>query len=168
MGFFDEIVASAKSVLGKAEQKTDKVVELSKLKYQSIQLKGEVKALYEKLGQLVYEMAGEEDTDQEAIAAVIEEITEVKAALAVVEDKIIEKRDRRVCANCGAQNAKEAVFCMKCGALLTTAECSGDCENCECEDAPAEECACECENECVCEEAPAEECCCECKEEKEE
>jgi len=175
MGFFDDIVASAKSVLGKAEKQTDKVVELSKLKYQSIQLKGEIKALYEKLGQLVYEMSGEETADQDAIAALVEEITEVKAALAVIEDKIIEKRDRRVCANCGAQNAKEAVFCMKCGALLTTAECSGDCETCGCEEAEEECCECACEEapaeeccECTCEEAPAEECCCECKEEVKE
>jgi len=174
MGFFEDIVASAKSVLGKAEKKTDQVVELSKLKYQSVQLKSEIKALYEKLGQTVYDMSDDGAADQEAISALIEEITELKAALAVVEDKIIEKRDRRTCANCGAQNVKEAVFCMKCGALLTTVECNGECETCECEEAPAEECCCEevpaeeCACECTCEEAPAEECCCECEEENKE
>ena len=42
MGFLDELIASAKSVVGKAEQQTDKMVELSKLKYQSAQLAGEL------------------------------------------------------------------------------------------------------------------------------
>ena len=171
MGFLDDIVASAKTVLGKAEKQTDKVVELSKLKYQSAQLNSEIKALYEKLGRTVYEMSADDTVDQDAVSALIEEITEVKAALAVVEDKIVDKMNRRVCANCGAQNVKEAVFCMKCGALLSTAECDGECEDCQCEETPAEACSCgeTSAEECCCEgtEAPAEECCCD-KEEKKE
>ena len=68
MGFLDDIIASAKSVVGKAEEQTDKVVELSKLKYQSAQLSSELRSLYEKLGRAVYAMMNEEQGNQETFA----------------------------------------------------------------------------------------------------
>ena len=156
MGFLDELIASAKSVVGKAEQQTDKMVELSKLKYQSAQLAGELKSLYEKLGRAVYEMMNSEYENKELVDSLAEEITEVKAALAVVDDKINQRMNRQICAACGAQNSKEAVFCMKCGAKLETEEapvpcgcgCDGETENCGCE---GEEPCCESEKPC-CEE----------------
>ncbi|MDD6033349.1 MAG: hypothetical protein PUC47_07710 [Oscillospiraceae bacterium] len=163
MGFLDDIIASAKSVVGKAEEQTDKVVELSKLKYQSAQLSSELRSLYEKLGRAVYAMMNEEQGNQELVNSLAEEITEVRAAQAVVEDKLNERLNRRICPSCGAQNVKEAVFCMKCGALLKTeAPAETPAEECCCAETPAEECCCgEAPAEgCCCGETPAEECCC--------
>ena len=163
MGFLDDIIASAKSVVGKAEEQTDKVVELSKLKYQSAQLSSELRSLYEKLGRAVYAMMNEEQGNQELVNSLAEEITEVRAAQAVVEDKLNERLNRRICPSCGAQNVKEAVFCMKCGALLKTeAPAETPAEECCCAETPAEECCCgeAPTEECCCGEAPAEDCCC--------
>lgn len=163
MGFLDDIIASAKSVVGKAEEQTDKVVELSKLKYQSAQLSSELRSLYEKLGRAVYSMMNEEHDNQELVNSLAEEITEVRAAQAVVEDKLNDRLNRRICPACGAQNVKEAVFCMKCGTLLK-AEASAEtpAEECCCGEAPAEECCCgeAPAEECCCGETPAEGCCC--------
>ena len=50
MGFIDELLSSAKIVVDKAGKQTDKVLEISKLKYQSIQLQNELGHLYEQLG----------------------------------------------------------------------------------------------------------------------
>ena len=163
MGFLDDIIASAKSVVGKAEEQTDKVVELSKLKYQSAQLSSELRSLYEKLGRAVYAMMNEEQGNKELVTSLAEEITEVRAAQAVVEDKLNERLNRRICPSCGAQNVKEAVFCMKCGALLKTeAPAETPAEECCCAETPAEECCCgeAPTEECCCGEAPAEGCCC--------
>ena len=46
MGFLDELISSAKVMVDKAGKQTDKVVEVSKLKYQSIQLQNELSHLY--------------------------------------------------------------------------------------------------------------------------
>ena len=60
MGFLDELISSAKVVVDKAGKQTDKVVEVSKLKYQSIQLQNELSHLYEQLGVAVYSKMVEE------------------------------------------------------------------------------------------------------------
>ena len=56
MGIFEDLMAGAKNVVDYAGKKTDDVVELSKLKYQSSQLSNELRSLYEKLGCAVYSM----------------------------------------------------------------------------------------------------------------
>ncbi len=158
MGFLDELISSAKVMVDKAGKQTDKVVEVSKLKYQSIQLQNEVNHLYEQLGVAVYAKMVEECNNGDLIASLADEITEVRAALKVVEDKISEQKNEQFCPKCGAKSSRDAVFCANCGAKLK-------------EDAPAEEPAAEEpaaeeapaeEKEC-CTEAPAEEpaCCCE-------
>lgn len=160
MGFLEELISSAKVVVDKAGKQTDKVVEVSKLKYQSIQLQNEVSHLYEQLGVAVYAKMVEEYDNGDLIASLADEITEVRAALKVVEDKISEQKNEQFCPSCGAKSSREAIFCANCGAKLK-------------EEAPAEEPATE-EEECCCAEAPAEEapCCeeapCECAEEAEE
>lgn len=150
MGFLDELISSAKVMVDKAGKQTDKVVEVSKLKYQSIQLQNEVSHLYEQLGVAVYAKMVEEYDNGDLIASLADEITEVRAALKVVEDKISEQKNEQFCPNCGAKSSREAVFCANCGAKLKE------------EEAPAEEPAAE-ETECCCEEPAAEEtgCCCE-------
>lgn len=170
MGFLDELIASAKTVVGKAEKQTDKVVELSKLKYQSAQLSSELKSLYEKLGCAVYAMMNNEYENKELVDSLADEITEVRAALAVVNEKIDEQMNRRFCPACGAQNVKEAVFCMKCGTRMEPEAEEEPASECCCEaETEAPKCCCEAETEnCCCEDPASEECCCDADEEKTE
>lgn len=154
MGFLEELISSAKVMVDKAGKQTDKVVEVSKLKYQSIQLQNEVNHLYEQLGVAVYAKMVEEYDNGDLIASLADEITEVRAALKVVEDKISEQKNERFCPNCGAKSSREAVFCANCGAKLK-------------EEEPAEEPAAE-EETCCCEEPAAEEAACECAEKTKE
>ena len=44
---FDDLITSAKNLVDIAGKKTDNVVEVSKLKYQYVQMTSELKALYE-------------------------------------------------------------------------------------------------------------------------
>ena len=165
MGFLEELLVSAKNVVDKAGKQTDKVVEVSKLKYQSIQLQNELSHLYEQLGVAVYAKMTEEYDNGDLLASLADEITEVRAALKVVEEKISEQRNEQICANCGAKSSRDAKFCPNCGAKFGKEEPE--------EPVPAEEEACDCgcgETECApeaeacAEEKPEGECGCGCEE----
>lgn len=113
-------MAGAKNVVDFAEKKTDSVVELSKLKYQSSQLNNELRSLHEKLGSAVYSMMKSEYNNRELIDSLASEIEEVQNALQGVNQKIAEKRELKLCPACGVRNDKEALYCMKCGNRLVT------------------------------------------------
>lgn len=167
MGFLEELLVSAKNVVDKAGKQTDKVVEVSKLKYQSIQLQNELSHLYEQLGVAVYAKMTEEYDNGDLLASLADEITEVRAALKVVEEKISEQRNEQICSVCGAKSSRDAKFCPNCGAKFGKEEPE--------EPVPAEEEACDCgcgETECApeaeaeacAEEKPEGECGCGCEE----
>jgi hypothetical protein len=122
MGFFDELIASARDLVDKAGKQTDKVVEVSKLKYQSIQLQNELNHLYEQLGVACYTKMTEEYDNGDLIASLADEITELRAALKVVDDKVSEQKNEKYCPVCGAKAPKEAAFCSSCGAKLEDEE----------------------------------------------
>lgn len=154
MGFIDELLSSAKIVVDKAGKQTDKVLEISKLKYQSIQLQNELGHLYEQLGVATYAKMVQEADNGDLIASLGDEITEVRAALEVVEEKISEQKNLRSCPNCGAKMPREAAFCSSCGTKLETeeekpADDAGCC---------GEECDTACDAECCTDEQPS--CCC--------
>ena len=122
MGIFEDLMAGAKNVVDYAGKKTDDVVELSKLKYQSSQLSNELRSLYEKLGCAVYSMMKSEYDNNELIDSLASEIEEVKNALQEVSEKIAEKKEQKLCPACGTKNDKEAFYCMKCGNRLVAVE----------------------------------------------
>ena len=98
MGFIDELLSSAKIVVDKAGKQTDKVLEISKLKYQSIQLQNELGTpLMNSWGSRLYAKMVQEADNGDLIASLGDEITEVRAALEVVEEKISEQKNLRSC-----------------------------------------------------------------------
>lgn len=142
MGFLEELLVSAKNVVDKAGKQTDKVVEVSKLKYQSIQLQNELSHLYEQLGVAVYAKMTEEYDNGDLLASLADEITEVRAALKVVEEKISEQKNEQICPACGAKSSRDAKFCANCGASLVKEEPEEEApaaEETEADSAPAEE-----------------------------
>ena len=167
MGFLEELLVSAKNVVDKAGKQTDKVVEVSKLKYQSIQLQNELSHLYEQLGVAVYAKMTEEYDNGDLLASLADEITEVRAALKVVEEKISEQRNEQICSVCGAKSSRDAKFCPNCGAKFGKEEPeepvpAGE-EACCC-GCGETECAPEAEAEACAEEKPEGECGCGCEE----
>ena len=138
MGFLEELLVSAKNVVDKAGKKTDKVVEVSKLKYQSIQLQNELSHLYEQLGVATYGKMVEEVDNGDLLASLADEITEVRAALKAVEEKLSEQKNERICPECGAKSSRDAKFCANGGVKFTSPEPEAD-EAEEAADSAAEE-----------------------------
>ncbi len=111
----DDLIASAKSLADKAGKATDKAVEYSRLKYQSLQLSNELKGLYEKLGNAVYTMVKSDFDNKDLMDSIIGEIDHVREALEQLESRLAEFKNAVVCPACGAVNDKDACYCNKCG-----------------------------------------------------
>lgn len=118
MGIFEDLLASAKNAVDVAGQKTDNVVEITKLKYQCVQLTNELKSLYEKLGSAVYSMKKAAYQNNDLMDSLIEEIDEIKERIKEVNDQIALRKEIILCPACGYQNDKHAIYCMKCGNKL--------------------------------------------------
>ena len=156
----DDLIASAKVLADKAGKVTDKAVEFSKLKYQSVVLSSELRNLYEKLGNAVYTMVKSDFDNKDLMDSIISEIDEVKEKLQQIHVQIAEYKNTVICPACGAVNDKDACYCNKCGNKFAEKKedcCCGD--TCECD---SEACCCEENSEtgetCCCGE---EDCCCE-------
>lgn len=130
----DDLISSAKSLVDIAGKKTDNVVEISKLKYQSVQMSAELKSLYEKLGNAVYTMVKSDFDNKELMDSLIEEIDSLKAKIDDVNFQIAQRKNIRICPACGSRNEKDACYCSKCGNKFTAPA-----EEAPTEEAPAAE-----------------------------
>ena len=114
----DDLINSAKNLVDIAGKKTDNVVEVSKLKYQCVQMSAELKSLYEKLGNAVYTMVKSDFSNKELMDSLIEEIDSLKERIDQVNQEIAKRKNIRVCPACGSRNEKDACYCNKCGNKL--------------------------------------------------
>ncbi|MBR2406132.1 MAG: zinc ribbon domain-containing protein [Clostridia bacterium] len=118
MAVFEDVLSRAKAVAKTAGRKTEELVELTKIHVQIGDLRREIASLYEGLGRLVYDSRRSEESVDELIDACIEELTEQEAALARLEDRVMQNKNAVRCAECGAVNANNATFCNQCGKKL--------------------------------------------------
>ena len=114
----DDLINSAKNLVDIAGKKTDNVVEVSKLKYQCVQMSAELKSLYEKLGNAVYTMVKSDFSNKELMDSLIEEIDSLKERIDQVNQEIAKRKNIRVRPACGSRNEKDACYCNKCGNKL--------------------------------------------------
>lgn len=112
---WDDLMESAKTLADKAGKATDKAVEYSKMKYQSMQLSSDLRGLYEKLGNAVYTMVKSDFDNKELMDSIIAEIDDVKNRLEELNVKMAEQRNAIICPACGAISDKDACYCSRCG-----------------------------------------------------
>lgn len=118
MSFLDEVINTGKNVVSTAGTKGKEAVSFSKLKIRESQLNGEVKAKFEKFGEMIYEMAKSGEKNNDAFDAMIAEIDAIYAELKEIDKQFDELRNVVACPKCGAKTSKENAFCPKCGEKL--------------------------------------------------
>lgn len=122
MGFLDDVISTTKNVAATAGKKTDEAVQLSKLKIKESQLNGDIKNKYEKLGEMIYQMAKSETKDDNAFALMVSEIDDCFARLSEISEKIDVLRGEIACPNCGKKTKDENAYCPSCGTKLPVRE----------------------------------------------
>lgn len=118
MSFFDDVINTTKSAAATAGKKTDEAVRFTKLKIKESQTTGDIKAHFEKLGQMAYEMNKSENPDSALFDAEIEEIDKLYEKLSEINLLLDDLRQEVTCTACGAKTKSDNAFCPKCGAKL--------------------------------------------------
>ncbi len=118
MSFIDDVISTGKSAVSAAGKKTDEVVRFSKLKMKESSLNSDIKNKYEKLGELIYQMAKSGDKDNAEFDKYIAELDECYAGLAEIAAQLDELRNEVTCPKCGAKTKNDNAYCPKCGAKL--------------------------------------------------
>lgn len=116
MAFLDEL---GKVISDKSKEAASKVKDITGV----IQLKSKLSAEKEKINK-AYISLGKAYYDRHEASLEEEYVDEFKIIeaglikIAVLEDEIAELEGTRVCAECGAKVAKDALYCSKCGAPM--------------------------------------------------
>lgn len=115
MYMFDEVVEKAKGAMYVAGKKTGELVEVSKLKLKCVQLNGEIKDRYEKMGSAVYNMRKHGYENSELISSISAEIDDLLKQLDEVSQKVENIKNIIICSSCGKKNPNTSYYCSKCG-----------------------------------------------------
>ena len=118
MNKIDELLNKAKAVANAAGKKTGEMVEVSKLKLQVVQLNSDVEKVFKRIGELTYShFRNNTDTNRE-IEDAMAEIDKMYQEIESLNIKINSAQQMIKCANCGAANSVDAMFCSRCGKSL--------------------------------------------------
>ena len=115
----------------------------TKLKIKESQTSSDIKAHFEKLGQMAYEMKKAENPDAALFDAEIEEIDKLYEKLSEINLLLDDLRQEVTCTACGAKTKSDNSFCRKCGAKLPEKPAPAEEEPVAAEDVTAEQTASE-------------------------
>lgn len=119
---FDAFFEKAKWAADGAGKKATETWELSKLKWQSLQVGSKIKEQYEKLGSAVYNMSKADYDNPELISSLVDEIDDLNEELEEIDSKISALKKNVKCPCCGKQNALSSQYCSHCGCRLSPEE----------------------------------------------
>ncbi|MBE5040407.1 zinc ribbon domain-containing protein [Ructibacterium gallinarum] len=118
MDFMDQVKQTAVNVAQTVAQKSNELVEISKIKYEVYDLNNDIKKLYLEIGKLVYEELRESTALTEDIQIKCEIIEAKKARIAALKTKENQMKKGITCPVCGRECGEEQNYCPHCGADL--------------------------------------------------
>lgn len=118
MSLLDDIIVNTAAAVSAVGKKTGELVDKSKLRVSSAELKKNISSKFESLGRYVYDTHMTDSTDDEVVEKYIEEISALIGELKSLQDSIGAAEDKIVCPKCSAQNTPDSLYCKKCGATL--------------------------------------------------
>jgi len=118
MGLFDDVIVNVASAFDDIGKKATEVVDKSKVRVSSVELKNKIAAQFETLGRYVYDSTVTNTTDTEIVNRYIEEITGLITELKSMQDMLASSGGKIVCPKCSCTNSSDSLFCKKCGNSL--------------------------------------------------
>ncbi len=129
MAKLNNIMQQVKVFANAAGKKTEKAVEISKLKLKSIQLNALVQSTYERIGALEYEQERHSADNKEMIGDCMREVDRLLEESAQINRRLSEFTNGILCAQCNTLNRAEYTYCSACGASLYRQESAFSTEN---------------------------------------
>jgi len=118
MVLFDDVIVNVASAFDDIGKKATEVVDKSKVRVSSVELKNKIAAQFETLGRYVYDSTVTNTTDTEIVNRYIEEITGLITELKSMQDMLASSGGKIVCPKCSCTNSSDSLFCKKCGNSL--------------------------------------------------
>jgi rubrerythrin len=112
MSFLDDVKKFGKNLTDKGKD----IVEITKLNSQISSEKENIKGIYLKIGEQVYQEF--KNGTESPYAELCGQIAEIEAKIQELSDKVLELKNALKCPSCGAEVTKENAFCPKCGTKL--------------------------------------------------
>ena len=115
---FEDTFVKAKEVVDVTGKKVNEIVNVQKVRLQIVKVRSQIESDYKLLGKLYYQGVKNENVDEEAIKAIVEEIDLENEKLRELRAELAFAKGDTVCDKCGAVNLGEAEFCSKCGETI--------------------------------------------------
>lgn len=113
----DVIVNAAAAVDAMGKMATD-VVDRSKVRVSSAELKNKISAQFETLGRYIYDTHESGNTDSTVVDQYVNEITVLIGELKTLQDILTSSSGKIICPRCSCPNSNDSLFCKKCGTSL--------------------------------------------------
>ena len=111
----DDVVGNAKLAATAVSKQAAKIYDASKHRISAEGIKRAIGKKLIELGKLTYKATTQDVDLAEEIAKVVEEITELKQNLAIVEAHIASIKNQKICPECDNKVPKISSFCNICG-----------------------------------------------------
>lgn len=118
MSLLDDVIVNAASAVCAVGKKAGEVVDKSKLRISTAELKKKISDKFETLGRYVYDTSVSSTADTEVISKYCEEITVLISELKTLQDALDEASDKVICPKCDCSNSSDSLYCKKCGSSL--------------------------------------------------
>ena len=111
----DDVRVNAKAAATVVSKQAAKIYDASKHRISAEAIKRSIGRKLIELGKLTYKATTQEGDYSEQIAKIVEEITELKQNLAIVNEHIASIKNQKICPECDNKVTKESAFCNVCG-----------------------------------------------------
>ena len=118
MSLFDDVIVNVASAFDDIGKNATEVVDKSKVRVSSVELKNKIAAQFETLGRYVYDSTVTNTTDSEIVNRYIDEITGLITELKSMQDMLASTGGKIVCPKCSCTNSSDSLFCKRCGNTL--------------------------------------------------
>ena len=117
--FMEDLLTKAKAAAVTAGKVAEEMVDTSKLKLREAKLSSDIKAAYQRLGNLVYDAMKNGKDNSQVVEMTVAELDQLLRERAELRTSGFTGAARQVsCPQCSALNNQEFTFCSKCGVAL--------------------------------------------------
>ena len=118
MSLFDDVIVNAAAAVDTVGRVANEVVDRSRVRVSSAELKNKINSQFETLGRYIYDTNLAGSTDQNVVDEYVSNITVLINELKSLQDSLTAECGRIICPKCGCKNLVDSLFCRKCGASL--------------------------------------------------
>ena len=122
MDIIEKILNNVEKTAKTVVQKSNDVVEITKLKIAISNAEAEAETLIKEVGQLVYEAYRSGEGSPELVEEKCEKIDELRKDIEDKRNQFAKLRNLKRCPDCEYENEADAVYCCKCGQKLPEGE----------------------------------------------